>query len=232
MPNMNLHLLSAAIDHDYSPELALSDWRAYRVANGWGPRAPILGPPRQIGKPAKNRLPTFTNALAPSISGGHNVCDHSTRGCRPPYCVALAGNGRYEATTNARALRVSFLYDNPSAYGALMGHELDRGLERYGEIACRPNAFSDIAWHLIFPELFDRPVSFYDYTKDWTRRPRPNYHLTYSATEHTTDDEIRARVGQGANVAVIFSTARGRALPATYAGCPVIDGDLSDYRPA
>ena len=36
----------------------------------------------------------------------------------------------------------------------------------------------------------------------------------------------------GRNVAVVFDTKRGHELPASLAGIEVIDGDVTDYRPA
>ncbi len=39
-------------------------------------------------------------------------------------------------------------------------------------------------------------------------------------------------MANGVNVAAIFDTKKGKALPVTFNGVPVIDGDLTDYRPA
>ena len=57
-----------------------------------------------------------------------------------------------------------------------------------------------------------------------------NYALTYSASEKTSDDTIRALVDEGENVAVVFSTSRSRALPVEYLGARVVDGDKTDAR--
>jgi hypothetical protein len=52
-----------------------------------------------------------------------------------------------------------------------------------------------------------------------------------SANERHADSDLAALAGTyGTNVAVVFDTVRGHALPATYAGVRVVDGDLSDSR--
>lgn len=105
------------------------------------------------------------------------------------------------------------------------------------EFSARLNGTSDIDWSKIEVEgktiLKHFPsVQFYDYTKDGHRFGRipANYQLTYSYTGNnlaTTLDLLTL----GFNVAVVFDTKKGKALPATFNGYPVIDGDLTDYRP-
>ena len=57
-----------------------------------------------------------------------------------------------------------------------------------------------------------------------------NYHLTFSVSEKTTDTGALEMLERFGTVAVVFSTTRGRALPSTFLGAPVIDGDKSDAR--
>ena len=74
-------------------------------------------------------------------------------------------------------------------------------------------------------------MQFYDYTKHpkpWLRT-LPNYHLTFSHSGHNFEDCLEA-LQHGINVAVVFTTRRGEALPETWNGFPVIDGDLHDCR--
>ena len=88
----------------------------------------------------------------------------------------------------------------------------------------------------IFPD-----VQFYDYTKNIKRIPRnsgysdtiglyrkfpTNYHLTFSYSENTTDDKIKALISRETNVAVVFRNK----LPKTWKGFEVINGDLHDLR--
>jgi hypothetical protein len=80
----------------------------------------------------------------------------------------------------------------------------------------------------IFPE-----TTFYDYTKNPKRMSKKlpeNYHLTFSYTGR--NEYISKKIlDQGKNVAVIFNLKKGQPLPETWNGYPVIDGDLTDYRP-
>tara|TARA_R110000823_G_C15867385_1_gene493815 strand:- start:819 stop:1139 length:321 start_codon:yes stop_codon:yes gene_type:complete len=74
-------------------------------------------------------------------------------------------------------------------------------------------------------------LRFYDYTKRTGRVLPANYHLTMSANERHADEDLAALADMyGSNVAVVFDTRRGHALPATYAGVPVVDGDVTDSR--
>ena len=56
-----------------------------------------------------------------------------------------------------------------------------------------------------------------------------NYHLTFSRSE-INDKEVDAVLGLGGNVAVVFATKKGDALPRIYKRRRVIDGDLTDIR--
>ena len=72
-----------------------------------------------------------------------------------------------------------------------------------------------------------KDVQFYDYTKDWNRKPKTsNYHLTYSKSELHTEQDVHEMVAKGNNVAVVFRDK----LPKTYAGHPVFNGDDTDLR--
>jgi hypothetical protein len=93
--------------------------------------------------------------------------------------------------------------------------------------AVRINGTSDLPqFALELAEMFPT-VQFYDYTKiprPW-QRTRSNYHLTFSFSGDNFTDATEALL-HGVNVAVVFSGA----LPATWRGFPVVDGDLSDLR--
>lgn len=105
------------------------------------------------------------------------------------------------------------------------------------KLAIRLNVISDIAWEKIkvngknvfqtFPK-----VQFYDYTKSPARMSAflagempKNYQLTFSRSE-SNQKIVESIVASGGNVAAVF---RG-ALPKTYLGKKVIDGDKSDLR--
>jgi hypothetical protein len=97
-------------------------------------------------------------------------------------------------------------------------------------------------------------VTFYDYTKvghNWAECKRLGYHLTFSfdGWDNAANLKIaKSALLAGVNVAAAFNLKRGQALPveisangldlpssATFhpgAVLPVVDGDLTDYRPA
>ena len=73
----------------------------------------------------------------------------------------------------------------------------------------------------MFPTL-----QFYDYTKRANRAALPaNYKLTFSLAENNDADALTV-LARGGTVAAVFR----KALPDTYWGYPVIDGDEHDLR--
>jgi hypothetical protein len=89
--------------------------------------------------------------------------------------------------------------------------------------------------HVEFPAIM-----FYDYTKVQARVARwlrlrgaglaKNWHLTFSAGASDSPGLVGRMIARGVNVAVPMAIARGAALPATFEGERVIDGDLHDAR--
>lgn len=96
-------------------------------------------------------------------------------------------------------------------------------------------------------------VTFYDYTKikrNWAECRRIGYHLTFSFDGWDNASNLklcRDALLNGVNVAAAFNVKRGHSLPqeinaagfnlpqsATFTGevLPVIDGDLTDFRPS
>lgn len=97
-------------------------------------------------------------------------------------------------------------------------------------------------------------VTFYDYTKvkhNWAECKRLGYHLTFSfdGWDNAANLKIaRSALLAGVNVAAAFNLKRGQSLPAEISAdgldlpssavfhpgavLPVVDGDLTDYRPA
>ena len=74
-------------------------------------------------------------------------------------------------------------------------------------------------------------VQFYDFTKlsKPELRVRSNYWVTFSYSGANLAESLRA-LKAGVNVSVVFSTAKGEALPASWNGFQVIDGDTHDLR--
>ena len=83
-------------------------------------------------------------------------------------------------------------------------------------------------------------VDFYDYTKNpqraiaWAKGEMPdNYHVTFSRSE-CNEEACDKVLAAGGNVAMVFSTKKGDALPTAHCmtkrGVPIIDGDITDIR--
>jgi len=188
--------------------------------------------------------------LAPhTLAGGVNMCPSSTPGCRA-LCLTNAGRGGMinplTGTNNIQIARVrktnEYLNDRVGFVRRIMveiGKFVVRA-DRKGVIpAVRLNGTSDQLFEKILVdgksimEHFPN-VIFYDYTKIAGRKELPgNYSLTFSLAEN---NEAKACVAlnNGMNVAVVFSTKKGKPLPATYPiggkEWKVIDGDITDLR--
>jgi hypothetical protein len=99
------------------------------------------------------------------------------------------------------------------------------------KIAVRINGTSDLAWIPMQMSAEFPQVQFYDYTKlpKPHLRTRPNYAITFSHTGFNVSDCMIA-LANGVYVAVAFAIKKGKALPETWNGYTVIDGDKHDLR--
>lgn len=194
----------------------------------------------KISKSQSHGVLIAAQYLAPARLSGFNVCAASTPACRA-LCLNTAGNPAYAPQKNrARLARTLALYSSRVEYIAAIAAEIER-LERKARrnkmrLAVRLNGTSDIAWHRIAPELFTRfaHLQFYDYTKVKKRlfETLPsNYHLTYSYAEKDTPDDARAILATRHNVAVVYNVTPKTPMIKSWHAMPVIDGDLTDYRP-
>lgn len=204
-------------------------------------------------KLGKNSLPSYGLMLTPergimadsgadiraafNLSGGINLCPMASKGCALA-CLSRSGQSGMPDQQRAQMVRTAFILAYPREAGLIVGAELRAAIRRHGAINLRLNVTSDIRWERVAPAMMTAltgaGVKLYDYTA-WSpdqRVPSPDYSLTYSAKEpaHTPDAYLTDILASGGNVAVPFTTRRGEALPATYLGFPVIDGDISDER--
>ena len=211
-----------------------------RVAVGFGPHVvSLLTLPKHNVKLDKSNA--YGLSLSPASTAGWNVCRASSPGCRAA-CLATAGKGGLDSVQRGRLWKIALLVAEPALFVRALAGELRRAAGRrpvdtLGRstgplVPVRLNVLSDLAWERFAPALFDiAGLRFYDYTKRTDRTVPANYHLTSSATERTADSGLADLADMyGSNVAVVFDTRRGQALPSTYAGCRVVDGDLSDSR--
>ncbi|AZS08289.1 hypothetical protein PBI_IRONMAN_89 [Mycobacterium phage IronMan] len=204
-------------------------------------------------KLSKNSLPSFGLMLTPErglmaeslrdvrdafgLTGAFNLCPMASKGCAAA-CLSRSGQSGMPAQQRAQAVRTAMLISHPVLSGLLIGDELRKALRRHGRINLRLNTTSDIRWELVAPEMITKlsgaGVLMYDYTA-WSPSDRDessDYSLTFSAKEpsHTSDEYLQGILTNGGNVAMPFDTARGKALPETWQGFRVIDGDKSDER--
>ena len=185
---------------------------------------------------------TFGLHLSPANKSGFNVCQWASAGCRAA-CLDTAGRGCMSNVQNSRINKTKRFFKDNYGFMSDLRMEIAKAIISAGKkqmIPCfRLNLTSDIPWENVrkgsktnvieeFPN-----VSFYDYTKGFTRmmawlngKMPDNYHLTFSRSEETSDDRIKKILSLGGNVAVVF---RG-SLPKTYLGFSVVNGDENDLR--
>lgn len=204
----------------------------------------------KVLKGQKQGYMTFILHLAPASVSGYNTCPKATTGCRAS-CLNTAGRGgmfKKGENTNviqkARIRKTVMFFENRTEFMSDLVKDIILGIkqaEKKGFIpAFRLNGTSDIAFEkysvtvngveydnifLAFPE-----VTFYDYTAILGRKVNiPNYSLTFSAKDGNDSDVIKA-VKQGYNIATVFGVKKTEALPLSYFGLPVFNGDESDLR--
>ena len=215
----------------------------------------IFADPLSNPKVAKNakfdNVLTYPIHLAPSTLSGFNTCAMASDGCKEA-CLHTAGNPAYmKGKNSARITRTKLYFENRPLFVAILCKEVVSATAKAAKLgmalAFRPNATSDIKWekskvislgmqrvvidliHQLAPE-----ATIYDYTKEPNRETPSFYTLTFSLSENN-DIAAYNELLNGRNVAVVFDTKRGQALPKTHTlngkVFEVIDGDKSDYRP-
>jgi hypothetical protein len=182
------------------------------------------------------------NYMAPHRSAGvGDLCGNASPGCVALCLGEHSGQAAMhkEGETNAviesrRAKSIMFMRERQRFMA-----ELDAGIaraerkaQREGLKLCvRLNGATDINWLAVVKRY--PHIQFVDYTKSVRRALAAlqspvwpsNYHLTFSRSE-TNEGDCRAVLAAGGNVAVVF----GCALPKTYLGRPVVNGDDHDLR--
>jgi hypothetical protein len=228
-------------------------WADLRKSVGYASSADLLTSGAAQQKLSKNLIASFGLMLTPErglmrdelsdvrrafgLTGAFNLCPRASKGCAAA-CLVFSGQSGMPAAQRAQAVRTAFILSMPAAAGLLIGSEIRRAIKRHGQINLRLNTTSDIRWEIVSADmvqaLADAGVLMYDYTA-WApadREASSDYSLTYSAKEpsHTSDEYLAEILEDGGTVAMPFTTARGEALPATWQGFTVIDGDKSDER--
>lgn len=226
-------------------------YRDLRRRIGYSSNAPLLTPPDAQVKLGKSLTPSYGLMLTPErglmsfrdimaafgISGPVNLCPLASKGCAAA-CLSRSGQSGMRPAQRAQAVRTALLIAHPEVFGLILGAEIRAAVRKHGTVNLRLNVTSDIRWEMVAPvavaALGTGGVRLYDYTA-WSpadRKPSELYSLTYSAKEpsHTSDQYLTGILASGGTVAMPFTTRRGEALPATWHGFTVIDGDESDDR--
>ena len=184
--------------------------------------------------------------LSPASESGWNMCAQASKGCIAA-CLHTAGNPVYlAAKIQARSQRTRAFMTMRKTYVALMAFELqalELKAKRLNMVpAWRPNTTSDYPFHTVALTVNGKPctsllhafpsIEAYDYTKitkkalQWAAGLLPNnYHITFSKSE-SNDKDVQRVLKAGGNVAAVFE----KALPDTWQGVKVINGDESDVR--
>ncbi len=189
-------------------------------------------------KLSKGNNVNFGLELLPSVLSNVNLCP-SAGACKLT-CLAFSGVGNVlkskkmisgkelSAPLKAKARRTLVYLHDREWFLELIKSEINykntMNTLLNKNVYFRLNVTSDIEWSELTNEL--NHINFYDYTKVWTRKSTPNYKLTFSASERTTQKMIKEKVSQGENVAVVFD----EHVPSNFLNLNVINGDLTDDR--
>lgn len=160
-----------------------------------------------------------------------DICKGASPTCRKT-CLIHSGRMRMDNAVQARRKRTQFMHEHPELFTMQLKGELMQAYakaKRAGKMLdVRLNGTSDLDWTHIykaFPE-----INFHEYTK----RPElaqklkglPNVHVTFSRHENHSDDDLKAVINSGVNVAVVFK----HTVPSVFKGIKVINGDDHDRR--
>ena len=205
----------------------------------------------KILKGIKQGYNTYILHLAPADLSGYQTCPKATPGCKAA-CLNTAGRGgmfRKGETTNviqqARIRKTKQYFENRIGFMADLVADIELAIKQSAKKNLVPvfslNGTSDLSFEKhpvirggkIYRNIFlaFAEVQFYDYTKVLGRKVSDltNYHLTFSDAESNGADVYKA-IQAGYNIATVFGTKKGEALPSEYMGLPVINADESDLR--
>jgi len=202
----------------------------------------LLGSSIKVEKGEKEGVLTTILYLSPSVESGRNTCPWATKGCS---AACLVGSGQLSMQKNARLWKTALYFGDREAFNALLRFEIarhERRALRLGKkAAVRLDGTSDLGMGRKFAREF-QGVTFYGYSKSVKRvlkatsEPLPNYFVTFSYSG-ANGAEARKVLKAGGNVAVAFNALPGikgrreaEALPESWRGFPVLDGDLTDLR--
>lgn len=160
---------------------------------------------------------------------------------------AIKSGALHNVIQTARIAKTIMFFEQRNEFFAQLVDEIEKAVVKARNAhqvpVFRLNGTSDIPWEvypvkrkgLRYSSIFTAfpTVRFYDYSKIFNRKNRAkipdNYSLTFSRSE-TNHAEVLDILAKGENVAVVFSTKKGKPLPETWNGYSVVDGDAHDLR--
>jgi hypothetical protein len=205
----------------------------------------------KILKGLKQGFNTYILHLAPANLSGYETCPKRTAGCTAA-CLNTAGRGgmfkkgeNTNAIQKARIRKTKMFFENRTEFFAQLIKDIELAIKQSAKKDLVPvfrlNGTSDLAFEkyevvrngVLYRNIFAAfpDVQFYDYTKMLNRKVKDiaNYQLTFSAADGNDNDVVKA-IAQGYNVATVFGLKKTQAMPETYMGRPVFNGDDSDLR--
>lgn len=219
-------------------------------------------PKVQKGDGRKTGWVTAVLHLSPSTrsmdygGAGINMCPWSD-GCERS-CLNTAGRGGIpgwgETIQDARKLKTWWFVRDRAGFMRQLIEDIAKFEKKVRALGLRPairlNGTSDILWDRVqlwntvrahrldnIMALFPK-IQFYDYTKrplDLALKLPKNYHLTFSRGMAMTHATVRDIIDKGFNVAIVYNTPKGGALPTKWGQwmekpTRVVDGDKNDLR--
>lgn len=231
---------------------ARRDWREIRAEFG------LIGAPRLTTEPngsakAEHGLTDVAPAavwmlyLSPADSSGlWQTCRYASPGCRAA-CLNESGQAGMEVRAGrrdtghilrARRARTEFLARHPRSFMRILAAEIaaipgtDWAKKGFA-LGFRMNGTSDIPFETLVPWIFESAIGAgvrpYDYTAWPTARRDRATSLVY-IVDSVKETHSDAAIDRMARPVVVFDIPRGRPLPETFRGRPVIDADRSDAR--
>lgn len=205
---------------------------------------PLLSPPSANSKLRKSTTETHAAWSLALFPGSKKICSHASRACLQA-CVSSTGLSRvFPAIDETRRLKTAMFLQQKDRFLARLEHEIRAVLSEFSGSGLQPlfrlNAFSEVRWERIAPQLFDLDeFQAYDYAANPARigETPPNYRLTFSRKEDNEPEALR-QLSRGQNCAIVFHElgsyaqygAYAQRLPSTWRGYRVLDGDITDHR--
>lgn len=160
------------------------------------------------------------------------VCPHATPLCTLGCVTTRTVNAERHRTRESRLIKNLMTLMHPAETFELTHYQLNRLAVRYGpdKVRWRINISDDLRYESLAPGLLDIGIAGYAYTKHPAsdRPEREGVRVVYSVTERWDEATIVKTCAAGHTVAVVFDLRRSQALPTTWLGLPVVDGDATD----